>query len=60
MKLAHTYASRSMQNHRLGRDTLHGAGGQGGDDVSVAEWEGEITGLVGGMSYNFGWVACNK
>ncbi|MFT3893107.1 MAG: hypothetical protein QM730_15870 [Anaerolineales bacterium] len=29
-------------DRRAGRDTVHGAGGQGGDDVRVVEWEGEI------------------
>ena len=30
------------RNHRAGRNTVHGAGGQGGDDVRVADGEGEI------------------
>jgi hypothetical protein len=30
------------RNHRAGRETVHGAGGQGGDDVRVADGEGEV------------------
>ena len=30
------------RSHRARRETVHGAGGQGGDDVRVAEREGEV------------------
>ena len=32
------------RNHRAGRETVQGAAGQGGDDVRVADGEGEVGG----------------
>ena len=32
------------RNHRAGRETVQGAGGQGGDDVRVADGENTISG----------------
>ena len=30
------------RNHRAGRETVQGAAGQGGDDVRVADGQGEV------------------
>ena len=32
---------QARRSHRAGRDTVHGVRGQGGDDVRVADGEGE-------------------
>ena len=34
--------SHGCRNHRAGRETVQGAAGQGGDDVRVADGDGEV------------------